>query len=226
MSRSSSSTTGGDQLSSLKSSEISLKSPEMGHTTRSLSLPMRDEQIFRMGWTFLCTLVWANAGARRSRPVFDVGDRGAPIWLVLAGTLEVTRRDALGQEGSVTTYQLGQFPGEVSHLAGHASLAIGRAGSLGCTALPFDSAHVRALIIGSAEIGEIIMRAFILRRVALIEKGGVGSVLVGNRGNADLIRLEGSSEGMVSLIRCWMLLGRMVAQLSSALAQTQKNCPS
>ena len=35
------------------------------------------------------------------------------------------------------------------------------------------------------------MRAFILRRVALIEAGGSGSVLVGQPGAADLVRLQG-----------------------------------
>jgi thioredoxin reductase (NADPH) len=46
-------------------------------------------------------------------------------------------------------------------------------------------------MIGSAEVGEIMMRAFILRRVGLIEEGGVGSVLVGNPGTPDLVRLQG-----------------------------------
>jgi thioredoxin reductase (NADPH) len=72
-----------------------------------------------------------------------------------------------------------------------ATLASARAGPEGCTALPFDAAHVRALMIGSAEVGEIMMRAFILRRVGLIEEGGVGSVLVGMPGSPDLIRLQG-----------------------------------
>ena len=85
----------------------------------------------------------------------------------------------------------GQFSGEVSQLAGRQSLAAGRAGAEGCTALPFDAAHVRALMIGSAEIGEIMMRAFILRRVGLLEEGGVGSVLVGEPGTPDLTRLQG-----------------------------------
>ena len=40
--------------------------------------------------------------------------------------------------------------------------------------MPFDAARVRALVIGSAEIGEIVMRAFILRRVGLIEIKGLG----------------------------------------------------
>ena len=80
----------------------------------------------------------------------------------------------------------------MSQLSGRESLAQGRAGADGCTALPFDPAHVRALMIGSAEVGEIMMRAFILRRVGLLEAqgGGVGSVLVGNPGTANLARIE------------------------------------
>ena len=85
----------------------------------------------------------------------------------------------------------GQITGEISQLAGRTSLAAGRAGPEGCTALPFDSAHLRALMVGSAEIGELVMRAFILRRVGLIEEGGAGSVLVGRPGAPDVVRLQG-----------------------------------
>ena len=112
--------------------------------------------------------------------VFDVGERHAPVWLVLKGSIDVVRRDGLNHEAAITSHGPGQFSGEVSQLAGAATLASARAGAEGCTALPFDAAHVRALMIGSAEIGEIMMRAFILRRVGLIEEGGVGSVLVGS----------------------------------------------
>jgi thioredoxin reductase (NADPH) len=137
---------------------------------------------------------FASGPARDFAPgeiVFDVGERNAPIWLVFKGSIQVMRRDGLKHEGAITTLGVGQFSGEVSQLAGQESLALGRAGAEGCTAMPFDAAHVRALMIGSAEIGEIVMRAFILRRVGLIEEGGVGSVLVGNSGAADLVRLEG-----------------------------------
>ena len=123
--------------------------------------------------------------------VFAVGERNAPAWLVLHGSIDVVRRDGLNREAAITSHGPGQFSGEVSQLAGRESLAGGRAGAKGCTALPFDAAHVRALMIGSAEIGEIMMRAFILRRVGLIEDGGAGSVLVGIRGSADLVRLQG-----------------------------------
>ena len=63
-------------------------------------------------------------------------------------------------------------------------------GREGCTALPFDAAHIRALIVGSAELGEILMRAFILRRVGLLQTDGAGSVLIGIPGTADLMRLQ------------------------------------
>jgi thioredoxin reductase (NADPH) len=47
------------------------------------------------------------------------------------------------------------------------------------------------MVIGSADIGEIVMRAFILRRVGLIEAHGAGAVLVGRPGAPDLVRLQG-----------------------------------
>src|SRR5882724_10003198 len=137
---------------------------------------------------------FASAPARNFEPgelVFDVGERLAPAWLVLKGSMDVVRRDGLRHETPITTHGVGQFSGEVSQLAGRATLVAGCAGAQGCTALPFDAAHLRALVIGSADVGEIVMRAFILRRVGLIEEGGAGSVLVGRPGSADLVRLQG-----------------------------------
>jgi thioredoxin reductase (NADPH) len=137
---------------------------------------------------------FASGPAREFAPgevVFDVAERHAPAWLVLRGSIDVVRRDALNREAAITTHRVGQFSGEVSQLAGRESLASGKAGADGCTALPFDAAHVRALMIGSAEVGEIMMRAFILRRMGLLEEGGVGSILIGQPGTADLTRLEG-----------------------------------
>jgi thioredoxin reductase (NADPH) len=137
---------------------------------------------------------FASGPARNFAPgevVFEAGERNAPAWLVLKGSIDVVRRDGLNRESPITSYGPGQFSGEVSQLAGAGMLASGRAGPQGCTALPFDAAHVRALMVGSADVGEFLMRAFILRRVGLIEDGGVGSVLIGKPGTPELVRLEG-----------------------------------
>jgi thioredoxin reductase (NADPH) len=123
-------------------------------------------------------------------PIFTIGADAGPTWLVLKGSIEVTRRDGLDRSAPVTIERPGQFSGEISQLSGRGSFAEGHAGPEGCTAVPFDPPHLRALLIGSAELGEIVMRAFILRRVALLEAGGSGAVLVGRPGMPDLIRLQ------------------------------------
>lgn len=137
---------------------------------------------------------FASGPAVRFAPgetLYAIGEHGAPAWLVLAGSIEVVRRDGLSREATITVHHPGQFSGEVNQLAGRPSIAAGRAGAEGCTALPFDPAHLRALMVGSADVGEIIMRALILRRVSLIEAGGAGTILIGVPGSPDVLRLQG-----------------------------------
>jgi thioredoxin reductase (NADPH) len=122
--------------------------------------------------------------------VFAIGARDAPVWMVVAGSVEVTRRDGLSREMKLTSHGIGHFTGEINQLSGHAAIAGGVAGPAGCTAVPFDAAHLRSLMIGTAELGEIIMRALILRRVALIGQGGAGSVVIGTPGSPDVVRLQ------------------------------------
>lgn len=137
---------------------------------------------------------FASGPARRFEPgevMFDIGQRNAPMWLVLEGAIDVVRRDGLGHEEPIVSEMPGQFSGEVNQLGGRASLAAGRAGPEGCTAMPFDPPDLRALVIGTAELGEILMRAFILRRVGLLESTSTGSILVGRRNTPDILRLQG-----------------------------------
>ena len=123
--------------------------------------------------------------------MFALGERNVPSWLVLEGSIDVVRRDGLGHESHIVSHHPGQISGEISQLGGRATLAEGVAGEDGCSALPFDAPHLRALLIGSADLGELIMRAFILRRVGLINADNVGSVLVGRPDDPDLVRLQG-----------------------------------
>jgi thioredoxin reductase (NADPH) len=139
-------------------------------------------------------LRFASGPPRRFTPdekLLDVGDRNMAVWLVVEGSIVASRRDGLGREGFFATGGPGQFSGEVSDLAGHASLAMVRAGPEGCTAHPFDLPHLRALLISSADIGEVMMRAFILRRAALLEGDNVGSVILGEAGSPETVRLRG-----------------------------------
>lgn len=136
---------------------------------------------------------FASSTPRRFRAgetIYGIGDRDAPAWLVLEGTIDITRRDGPEHEVDLTTHGPRQFSGEISQLSGAPSLAAGHAGEHGALAVAFDAAHLRALMVGSADVGEVVMRALILRRVGLIAAAGSGSVLVGDPGNAALRRIE------------------------------------
>jgi thioredoxin reductase (NADPH) len=117
------------------------------------------------------------------------GQVDAPALLVLDGYLEVRRRDAAGNTDLIVRHGSGNVAGELSQLGRGPSYVETRAGPEGCTAIPFDTNQLRSLIIGDAEIGELLMRAFILRRVALLESGA-GAVLIGRPDTYDALRLQ------------------------------------
>jgi thioredoxin reductase (NADPH) len=135
---------------------------------------------------------FANAEPRRFSPresIYQVGERGVPAWFLLEGSAELFGRDGLDQEIALQQIESGQFTGELHQLTDRPTLAGALAGTNGCVALPLNAERLRALIVGSAELGELLMRAFILRRVNLLERG-VGPVLLGRAGSADLLRLQ------------------------------------
>ncbi len=167
-----------------------------GAATRMSIIDTRREQMFPVldAAQMETARRFASGPVRTFRPgevVFDAGTRRVPTWLVLAGGIEVVRRDGLGREKPIAVERAGQFSGDVSQLSDRSVLATGRAGPAGCTAVPIDAPHLRALIVGAAELGEIVVRALILRRVGLLAEDGAGAVLVGRPGTPDFLRLQG-----------------------------------
>jgi thioredoxin reductase (NADPH) len=135
---------------------------------------------------------FAEARERHFAPgesIFNAGERAVPTWFLLSGSAEISGRDGLNQQIELQALESGQFTGELHQLTGGPALAGAVAGPNGCAAIPLDAVRLRALIVGSAELGELIMRAFILRRVGLHERG-VGPILLGRAGSADLLRLQ------------------------------------
>lgn len=109
--------------------------------------------------------------------------------VVLQGHLLCSRTDALGKRVEIVEYGPGQFSGEVAQLSGRPPLADGNAvGEL--RALVVVAESLRALLVAEAELGERLMRAFILRRVQLINNHPGGPILVGPAEHAGLFELE------------------------------------
>jgi len=83
-----------------------------------------------------------------------------------------------------------KFLAEVGQLSSRATLVDGTAeGDVETLLIPTEG--LRSLLVAETELGERIMRALILRRVALIQGGAAGVVLIGSPASADVIRLEG-----------------------------------
>jgi thioredoxin reductase (NADPH) len=120
----------------------------------------------------------------------EVGKVGRGLVVILAGEVDVTRRDQLGHHDLIVTHEPGSFMGELAQLAGRPSLVDAYATSPG-RALIISPERLRALLVGEAEIGERIMRALILRRVGLIETGVGGPIIIGRADHPLVLRLEG-----------------------------------
>ena len=122
--------------------------------------------------------------------LFEAGKPGPGMFVVLEGQVEVTRRDGLGTDLSVATQGRGEFLAEVGQLSGKPAFVDGRAQG-DVEALLIEPERLRALLVAEAEIGELIMRALILRRVILIESGAGGPVLIGALHAPEMTRLTG-----------------------------------
>jgi thioredoxin reductase (NADPH) len=113
-----------------------------------------------------------------------------PMFLVLEGTIDVIRKDGLGNELLIATFEPGQFTGEVNFLRSLPAIANARAGPAGCDAIPITVESARAIIIAHLELGEIMMRAFILRRVAMLSAENAGIIVLGRASDRDVMRLQ------------------------------------
>ncbi len=118
----------------------------------------------------------------------SIGEVGSGMFVVLSGTVAVSERDGLGHLAPVAEQGPGQFVGESGQLARRAALVdVTAEGDV--EALQIGAEQIHTLLVGEAELGERIMRALILRRVALIE-AGVGPILIGPASSPDVIRLQ------------------------------------
>src|SRR6476659_7512224 len=120
--------------------------------------------------------------------LYDQGYSAPPFFVVISGELEVVR-PSVPVETLVTVYEPGQFTGEVGILSGRRSLFRVRATTPG-EVIELNRQQMLALIQTDAELGEILMRAFILRRVELIAAGVGDVVLVGSAYSASTLRIK------------------------------------
>ena len=123
-------------------------------------------------------------------PVFTRGERGRDFFVNLEGTIEIFERDDDGTVRLLRSHLTREFTGELDLFNDRAILVNGRAGPTPTRVLRVKRPDFRRMVQSEPDIGEIIMRAFILRRVGLLKHGQGAAVLIGPGHSADTLRLQ------------------------------------
>jgi len=110
------------------------------------------------------------------------------IFVITAGRVE-TVKVAGEVEEIIVVHTPGSFTGEMSILSGRRGLARTRAKEAG-EVIEVDRPQLMALVQTDSELSDILMRAFILRRLELIARGSSDVVLLGSRHSAGTLRIK------------------------------------
>jgi thioredoxin reductase (NADPH) len=125
---------------------------------------------------------------RAGEVLFEVGEQNSRFFVVIEGSIEVVRPVG-DREEPVVLHGPGQFTGEINMLSARRSLVRGRAVGDG-SVIVVDREHLRALVQRDSELSEILMRAFILRRVGLLSEVDNDLVLLGSPHSGATLRLK------------------------------------
>ena len=127
-------------------------------------------------------------GTQPGEILFAEGERDCDFYVVLAGHVASVEGHGTHEERVISVHGRGRFLGELSLLAGEGSF---------CTAIALDAgevlavpvARLRELIARDPAFGDLVLRAYLLRRSILIGLG-VGLRVVGSRYSPDTRRVR------------------------------------
>src|SRR6266849_2883757 len=124
----------------------------------------------------------------RGELLVEVGDKNVPFFVVISGEVQALRPSG-GQEILIVALGPGQFTGEAIMITGRRAMGRLRSSEPG-EVIQLEREQLLALIQTDAELSEILMRAFMLRRLELIahELGDV--VIVGSAHCAGTLRVK------------------------------------
>jgi thioredoxin reductase (NADPH) len=119
----------------------------------------------------------------------DVGDSSIPFFVLLTGELQVVRPLPDGREELIVAHAPGQFTGETNMITGRRALVRVHATKPG-EVLQLAREDLQSLIQTDPELSAILLRAFILRRMRLIEGHIGGVVVLGSTHSAGTLRVR------------------------------------
>jgi thioredoxin reductase (NADPH) len=163
----------------------------MSARTPLLATSSRTEWIFPLLTQAQTTRIAAHGRTRHVEPgevLVEAGNHYIHFFIVLSGELETVRLSG-GDEVLVAVIKPGMFTGEVNLLSGRRSMLQTRA-SESSDVIEIDRDGLMEIIQRDSELSEILMRAFLLRRVELIAHGIGDVVLIGSDHCAGTLRIK------------------------------------
>ena len=125
---------------------------------------------------------------RAGEVLTEPGDRHGRILVVLSGAIEVVLPGIDG-ETPITVHTAGSFGGEMSALRGSGATVRARVREDG-EVIAIEHEGLLRVVQNDAELSELFMRAFILRRMGLIQARQGDVVLIGSSHSAATLRLR------------------------------------
>jgi thioredoxin reductase (NADPH) len=124
----------------------------------------------------------------RGDVLIEAGDHTVPFFVVRTGQIEIIRPSGLG-DTLVAVHGAGKFTGEANMILGRRSLTRAHVSEPG-DVIQLTREQLLGLVQTDAEISEILMRAFIYRRLELVAHGIGDVVLVGSLHSAGTLRIK------------------------------------
>ncbi|MNR69683.1 Thioredoxin reductase [compost metagenome] len=121
--------------------------------------------------------------------VFRRGDHSIDFLLVLDGELQMFADDPIQGRHHLYSYKRGQFSGE-QNMFTHRSILLSGLCLAGSRVIRVCHEKFRALITGEPDIGETIIRSYILRRAGFVRHATGGGILIGHRESGDLLGIQ------------------------------------
>ena len=163
----------------------------MSTANRALELsPERREQLFPKLTEVQIerlTAVGRKRSAAKDEMLFQQGDT-APFVIVLSGRLDIVQSSPT-EEITIVQHEQGQFSGEMNLLSGRRALAAGRMSEAG-EIVEVSAERMQELVQTDVGISQVLMTAFILRRLELIAQNMGDVVLIGSPHCSGTLRVK------------------------------------
>ncbi len=121
--------------------------------------------------------------------IYSRGQRGTDMFVVLEGNVSIYTGEEENTSETVADLGPNQFTGELNMLNDQPSLIAARA-TVPSAFLRVKRGDLRRLMRSEGEIANLILQAFIWRRIGLASQAKVGVTLIGHEGDAETLKLQ------------------------------------